>query len=110
MNKTLLLALNVPLLLILQMGCVICFKWSTAPGRYWWGVTLSSVLTFLSLLLIVNIYKLLPAALAQSLNTGVGFIFCQLALLAVYREPISPGGWLAMAMIAGGIVLFSFTK
>jgi len=111
MTKNVLLSINLPLFLLLQMAAIICLKWgSSAPNRYWWGVILGNVITCVSILALVNIYKVLPPATAMAVASGGAFICCQLALLMVFRQQIPATGWGGIVLIFSGILLFAFAK
>ncbi|MDR0931857.1 MAG: hypothetical protein LBM70_02420 [Victivallales bacterium] len=99
------------LLFLLQMGVAVGIKWgSIASERYWYSVMIGTLLTFASVMLLVNINKHLPPAAALSISTGGSFICCQLALLMVFRQMITPGGWCGLALIFSGILVFALSK
>ena len=111
MNNMLFLAINLPLFLLTQAASAVCSKWSgNEPSRYWWGVVILNVLNVVATPLLINIYKSLPASIAQALCAGSAFLACQVALFLAFRQPISPIGWVAIGLIFCGVVLFAFAK
>lgn len=111
MSKNLLLFINLPLLMIFQMSATCFMKWgSTASNRYWWGVILANLATFISVIILVNVYKLLSPAMACGICTGATFVCCQLALLAVFKESIPPMGWAGLITITAGIIMFAMSR
>ena len=107
-NSKVKLACSITLLMIFQMGAACSMKWGSLPeGHYWGAIALAIAFTFVSFLLIVNINKYLPAAVATCICTGGTFICCQLALLFFFHDPVTLLGWCGIATITGGIILAS---
>jgi multidrug transporter EmrE-like cation transporter len=111
MSKVILLLINLPIFFLTQMAAVTFMKWgATAPNRYWLGVIFSNLVTIVGVALLVNLYKLMPAAMTQAVCNGGAFILCQLTLLAIFREQITLGGWIGISLIFAGVMVFAFTK
>lgn len=104
------LSLNIGIFLVFQAVAAVFFKWgSLSPEKFWYGFVFGNVFGATSIIMMINAYKVLHPAAALAICTGGAFILNQLALLAVYRQSISFGGWFGIALIFAGIALFAFT-
>lgn len=101
---------NIAIFLLFQVIASIFFKWgSLSPEKYWYGFALGNLFGMTSIIMLINVYKVMHPAAALAICTGGAFVLNQLALLAVYRQAISGGGWSGIALITAGIAIFSLT-
>lgn len=111
MNQNLILIGCIVLLMALQITASCTAKWGSLPkGHYWWSVIIANLVTLPVIFLNVIIYRHLPASIAASIMTGGTFVCCQVALLCVFREPISLKRWTGIAIITLGVILASMSQ
>src|SRR5574344_648486 len=100
---------NIVVFLILQVVASIFFKWgSLSPDKYWWGFAFGNLSGVISIIMLINVYKLLSPAATLAICTGGAFLLNQIGLLLIYKQPISLSGWAGIALIFGGILIFAF--
>ena len=105
------LSLNIFTFLMFQVIATIFFKWgSLSSEKYWYGFVFGNMFGASSIIMLINVYKMLHPAAALAICTGGAFVLNQLALLLVYRQMISPIGWIGIALITAGIALFAFAS
>ena len=98
--------LNAVIFITLQIIAAVWMKWGgTAPGRYWPGFILANAFGVVSLLFIINLYKLWPAGMTLAIATGGSFVMTQIVLWLVFRDQLSLGAWCGIALIFIGILL-----
>ncbi len=100
--------LNLGVFLTFQVFASMLFKWgSTEPGRYWYGFGGGNFFGILSIIMLINLYKVWPAGVVLALATSGAFLLNQIFMFAIYREAMSALSWSGIAMIFSGIVLVS---
>ncbi|WP_176014334.1 hypothetical protein [Victivallis sp. Marseille-Q1083] len=105
------LALNIAGFFLLQIIAALLFKWaSAAPQWYWYGFGIGNLCGVTSILMLIQIYKMLHPNLAAAVCTGGSFLAIQLALTLVYRAPIGMVPLLGIILIAAGIFLMTFLR
>jgi hypothetical protein len=62
-----------------------------------------------SMLIMIQLYRLMDANVAIALVGGAGFIAVQIGMAVIFRGNLTFGQCVAMAMIAAGMALFSLT-
>ena len=103
--------LNATIFVALQIVAAIWMKWGgTAPGRYWWGFVLANTFGIVSLLFIINLYKLWPAGMVLEIAVGGSFVLTQLALWLVFRDHLAIGAWCGVVLIFAGILLVGLCR
>ena len=101
---------NIAIFLLFQVIACVFFKWgSLAPEKYWYGFGFGNLFGMVSIIMLINVYKVLHPSAVLAICTGGAFVLSQIALLAVYRQAISLGGWAGIALITAGIMVFAFT-
>jgi len=106
-----LLAVNISGFLLLQVVSILFYKWgSLSPEKYWYGWVLGNLFGVPSILMQINVYKLLSPAATLAICIGGAFLLGQLGLLLVFRQGISPGGWCGISLILAGILFFAFVE
>ncbi|OQA87279.1 MAG: hypothetical protein BWY31_00818 [Lentisphaerae bacterium ADurb.Bin242] len=95
--------------LALQITAALFFKWSSlAPACYWPGFILGNLFGMGSILLLIQLHRQMDPASVLGITTGASFIFCQVALLLVFRQGIPLAGWVGIALILAGTLVFAF--
>lgn len=99
------LSVSIVLFMLLQIGAAILFKWGTmTPTHYWPGFLLGNALGIVSILALMNIYKVLPPNLAAAVCTGGSFLCIQLALAVVFHAAVSVSTVGGTLLILSGIL------
>lgn len=103
------LAICLGIFLALQITAALFFKWSSlAPARYWPGFILGNLFGMVSILLLIQLHRQMDPASVLGITTGASFLLCQIALLLVFRQGIPPAGWVGIALILAGTLVFAF--
>ena len=92
---------------VMQAGAQVLFNLgSQTPGKYWlfWG--LGNIPGASSILLLMQLYKVMNPNLALGLGVGGGFLCGQIALAAIFRSSLSVYQYVAMVTVAAGMALF----
>jgi multidrug transporter EmrE-like cation transporter len=96
---------------LMQAGAQVLFKLgSDIPGRYWLFYALGNVPGASSILILMQLYKVMNPNLALGLGTGGGFLCAQIAMAVLFRSSLSLQQYGAMLLIAVGMALFTVTR
>jgi hypothetical protein len=96
---------------VMQAGAQVLFKLGTVvPGKYTLFYILGNVPGASSILLLMQLYKVMNPNLALGLGTGGGFLCAQMALAVVFRSSLSWQQYLAMVAIAAGMAVFTVAR
>ena len=105
------LAVNIVVFFLMQVIAALLFKWgSSATHLYWWGFGLGNFFGATSIMMLINVYKVLNPNITLAICTGGAFLLTQLALSIVFKNPIGPLPSLGVLMIVGGIALMAIFK
>jgi multidrug transporter EmrE-like cation transporter len=105
------LAVNIVVFFIMQVVAALLFKWgSTAPNLYWWGFGLGNLFGATSIIMLINVYKVLNPNLTLAICTGGTFLLNQVALSIVFKSPIGVLPAVGSLLIVMGIVLIAAFK
>ncbi|MDD3155506.1 MAG: hypothetical protein PHS41_11625 [Victivallaceae bacterium] len=105
------LAINIAGFLLLQVISILFYKWgSLAPGKYFYGWIIGNCFGVPSILLLINVNKVLSPAATLAICVGGAFLLGQIALLICFREHVSAGGWCGLGLILSGILVYSFVR
>ena len=97
---------NIVMFLLFQVVANLLFKWGgTAPQRYWWGFIWGNTAGATSILFLIGMFRVLPAATVVAIGSGGSFLLIQIAMYLVYREPVRPAAMLGLALIFAGIMM-----
>lgn len=92
----------------MQAGAQVIFKLgSTVPERFVPCFIVGNVFGASSIWLLMLLYKTMNPNLALGLGTGGGFLCAQGALALLFRVPLTPWQYVAMAAIAAGMAMFA---
>ena len=101
--------MHIVLFLVFQVAAHLLFKWgSTAPQYYWWGFGLGNLVGMSSIIFMLGMFKALPSSSVLAIGTGGAFVLNQIALFLVYREKMSIGTIIGIAMITAGILCAAY--
>lgn len=108
-NPDMRLAVCLGIFLALQIIAALFFKWSSlAPARYWPGFILGNLFGMGSILLLIQLHRQMDPASVLGITTGASFLFCQIALMLVFRQGIPLSGWVGILLILAGTLVFTF--
>ncbi len=100
---------HIIMFLIFQVAANLLFKWgSLAPRFFWWGFGFGNLIGVTSIIFMISMYRLMPAALVMAVGTGGAFLLNQIAVALVYHERISMFGYVGIALIFTGILMTAF--
>lgn len=100
---------NLIVFLLFQVIASLFFKWgSTAPHFYWWGFALGNLFGMSSIMMLINIYKVMNANMVLAICTGGAFILNQIAMYIFYKESLTWQQWAGIIVIFFGILMVSF--
>lgn len=102
--------------LVFQVVANVLFKWGAAnPSVVWLGIPqewcgfiLGNVVGMTSIIFMIGMYKLLPAASVLAIGTGGTFLLVQITMFLLYHEKISPPALIGIALIFIGVLLVAF--
>ncbi len=93
---------------LMQAGAQVLFKYGTVvPGKYTLFFILGNLPGASSILLLMQLYKVMNPNLALALGSAGGFLTCQIALAVIFRSSLSVAQYVCMVAIAAG--MFGFT-
>jgi hypothetical protein len=96
---------------VLQAGAQVLFKFGAQiPGRYALFYVLGNIPGASSILLLMQLYKVMNPNLALGLGTAGGFLCAQIALAVIFRSSLSAPQYAAMLAIALGMLLFTLAN
>ena len=96
---------------IMQAGAQVLFKYGAEiPGRYALFFVLGNIPGASSILILMQLYKVMNPNLALGLGIGGGFLLGQIALAVVFRSSLSWPQYAAMLTIALGMIVFSVSS
>ena len=94
---------------LMQAAAQVLFKYGTVlPGKHTLFFILGNVPGASSILLLMQLYKIMNPNLALALGTGGGFLACQIALAIIFRSSLSVPQYASMAAIGAGMFGFTF--
>lgn len=102
--------------LVFQVVANVLFKWGAAnPSAVWLGIPqewcgfiLGNVVGMTSIIFMIGMYKLLPAASVVAIGTGGTFLLVQITMFLLYHEKISLPALIGIALIFIGVLLVAF--
>ena len=100
--------LNTAGFLILQIAANLLFKWGgSSPAHYWHGFLLGNAAGITSILMMIAMYRDLPAPVVIAVATGGTFFLNQIVMFLVYREHLTVPAWAGVFLILAGILMTS---
>lgn len=99
-----------------QVIANVLFKWGASnPGAAWLGIPqewcgfiLGNIVGMTSIIFMIGMYKLLPAASVVAIGTGGTFLLVQITMFLVYHEKISPLALAGIGLILIGVLMVAF--
>ena len=105
-----LIAINLSAIVLSYIG----FEWSANSSNwrgFFTGQVVGNLAGFVGVLALTFLLRFIPLHFATAISMGVGFVLVQvIAAHLVFHETVSTGHWLGVALIAGGILLISFSR
>lgn len=96
---------------VMQAGAQVLFKYgSEVPGRYVLFFILGNIPGASSILILMQLYRIMNPNLALGLGIGGGFLCGQIALAIIFRSSLSVQQYIGMLAITTGMLLFTIGK
>ena len=100
--------LNTAGFLILQVAANLLFKWGGgSPSHYWYGFLFGNLAGITSILMMIAMYRDMPAPVVIAVATGGTFFLNQIVMFLVYREHLTLPAWAGVFLILAGILMTS---
>jgi hypothetical protein len=96
---------------VMQAAAQVLFKLGTVmPGKYALFFILGNMPGVSSILLLMQLYKVMNPNVALGLGLGGGFLCAQAALAVIFRSSLSWQQYIAMVAIAAGMAMFTVAR